>query len=643
MENSLTKKSSKFDNFLRKKLDDQTYHRVRGYEACIACWEKESKAFKYVVLTDEHVLLTENPPRTITQVVCLRNVLSINLVDDYPDFLSGSERLNTLHLTVQHLVASSKLSKDRGGSGSRREAPSGVQQSESAPSVLAVASRNSSSVVGPDSSTSSARTSVHFDSATDASDDESAHEPLQRKLSASAPSGSLRSLLSVGDDCATDDAALPASATVVGSSSAGDDGSRSPVIVAAGLHQRRQGDALSRAANSPVMARSASTDGTDALRAASPAATGRPGFAVASLHLYMLNSESPMFSLMRYAADNCAIRSTLMMDQEYCQRIQQHERRCTNEEKVEAQFITLVHELLTPRNSMETIFNLTRELKTAAEKDFFLKKLFWKNETLFSFFVAQLQMYLPRSRLSLEADTAGRMRRADELELVILITQTLELMFRETEIFPARLKVLAAHSGRLAAQLAAALTCQPELPPRYQLPSTKAARLLVQTKADELHWSADEELQELCDEYVRHATAVVFELVLIAQQSYWGTDEGSFLNVGWMVRALERHDASRYFTEKLIHQSLSLMQPSRGIVLSPLEAVLVFQQFTVLQTLINHSKHFAAHVRSRYREEFKYYIRTHTLAEKLPQLYPISHRALQLMGDVIARVVTSTD
>ena len=77
---SLTKKSSKFENFLKKKLDENTYDRVRAYEACIVCSAKEQKAFKYVVLSDECLYLTENPPSTITVAVKLEDLFGIELV-----------------------------------------------------------------------------------------------------------------------------------------------------------------------------------------------------------------------------------------------------------------------------------------------------------------------------------------------------------------------------------------------------------------------------------------------------------------------------------------------------------------------------------------------------------------------------------
>jgi hypothetical protein len=78
--------------------------------------------------------------------------------------------------------------------------------------------------------------------------------------------------------------------------------------------------------------------------------------------------------------------------------------------------------------------------------------------------------------------------------LIILIIQTLALMFRETEIFPSRLRVLQQQSGKLTCELIEVLTCFPELPVKYVPPTTKASKLLMQTEADKWKCMADAEV-----------------------------------------------------------------------------------------------------------------------------------------------------
>lgn len=54
--------------------------RIRYHEACIVCSDTEDKAYKFVLLTDEWIYLTENPPKQVHPVVHLGDVLSIELV-----------------------------------------------------------------------------------------------------------------------------------------------------------------------------------------------------------------------------------------------------------------------------------------------------------------------------------------------------------------------------------------------------------------------------------------------------------------------------------------------------------------------------------------------------------------------------------
>ena len=76
----LVKKNSKLESYLKRFLSEETYERIRAYESCIICSEKEKKAFKYVVLGDEWIYLTENPPKTIQQTVNLGDVVDVELV-----------------------------------------------------------------------------------------------------------------------------------------------------------------------------------------------------------------------------------------------------------------------------------------------------------------------------------------------------------------------------------------------------------------------------------------------------------------------------------------------------------------------------------------------------------------------------------
>ena len=79
---ALFKKNSKLESFLKKSMNDETFERVRAYESFIVVSEKENKAFKYAVLGDEWIYLTENPPKTVVEEVSLKDIVSVDLVSE---------------------------------------------------------------------------------------------------------------------------------------------------------------------------------------------------------------------------------------------------------------------------------------------------------------------------------------------------------------------------------------------------------------------------------------------------------------------------------------------------------------------------------------------------------------------------------
>ena len=81
-----TKQDSKLESFLRQKLPEDVYDKIRTYEPCFVQLDKVKLAFKYMVLTDERILVTENPPKRIIEEESLHlgEVTSIELVSAWP-------------------------------------------------------------------------------------------------------------------------------------------------------------------------------------------------------------------------------------------------------------------------------------------------------------------------------------------------------------------------------------------------------------------------------------------------------------------------------------------------------------------------------------------------------------------------------
>ena len=83
MECGLAKKYEKVDSFLKRFLAHSRYTGVRLIEPCIAVSSVYNKQFKFVVLADEWLYVTENPPKVakdIQEVTRIVDIISVELV-----------------------------------------------------------------------------------------------------------------------------------------------------------------------------------------------------------------------------------------------------------------------------------------------------------------------------------------------------------------------------------------------------------------------------------------------------------------------------------------------------------------------------------------------------------------------------------
>ncbi|KAI5934209.1 hypothetical protein MM560_G102n3 [Manis javanica] len=91
---------SRLDAFLRKHLPPEVYDAVRAYESCIVESDTERHSLKYVVLSDQLIYLTENPPKSIRRVAALQDIVAIDLIDDYPEFLNPLDIEINQHIRI---------------------------------------------------------------------------------------------------------------------------------------------------------------------------------------------------------------------------------------------------------------------------------------------------------------------------------------------------------------------------------------------------------------------------------------------------------------------------------------------------------------------------------------------------------------
>ncbi|XP_033746144.1 uncharacterized protein C12orf56-like isoform X5 [Pecten maximus] len=670
---SLFKKNTKLESYLKRNLTDEAFERVRAYESCIVVSEKENKAFKYVILGDESIYLTENPPKNLQESVHLKDIVAVELVNDFPEFLSGEERENTQHLAVTFWTTESgkrrSLRKGRKsprlgsvsdlhGDRSNASTPLGYISSQESTnwsedygyatqsmSSLQISRPDSRGSIGSNGKPSGIKKKKNRLVLGDSSDEtllkslkeEMEEEGLEDIEENDGLSNSFSSSLQRTSSYKKRELPDPASSKSVFTNKDSDQSSQRGV----------NGENLSLSGN---LVNASYSDLGGSVNGLSAVGLEIPEKRKTILNIYLLNLHSPMLMLIRSAWSNYLIRLTMMQDSEYEKVFKSsvvrgpHNQRLSTSvtsyrEKMEMLFSQLKRELLNQENTMEETFNLLNELRVATERNFALKKMFWKNSDMFLFLVRQLQRYLPKSPINIQTDH-GKLQRVDEFELVILLTEILSLMFRESEIIPARIQTLKAERGKYVLDLLMVLTCSPEIPEKFSVPSRSTVSVGGSFKGgDSMNTNVDEEIERQLVQFTKTGLASVYELFLMAKQANWGYSEGNFFNIGWMVKVLEEIRTTEKFVDRVIQQMLKLLGPGRREPLNPSEGVLLYTQFSVLQTFLQYSPRIAAFIRSNYMEEFKYFVQIPAVTKKLPVAYPISVIIMPLIEAVMSKVL----
>ncbi|XP_042371719.1 uncharacterized protein C12orf56-like, partial [Plectropomus leopardus] len=168
--------------------------------------------------------------------------------------------------------------------------------------------------------------------------------------------------------------------------------------------------------------------------------------------------------------------------------------------------------------------------------------------------------------------------------LSTLAVETLAVMFRETEVEPARLSLLSAKKGALASRMLLAVICDPELQTRRP--------------------AADCELQALLSEYLDAACSLLSEMLLLGLEASRSSSADNFLTVGWIVRVLQLHPDTPAFVGHQVQQVVLVLSDLQESYLSPPQSVLLFQRCRLLLACLQHSSQLAQHLRANFREEF---------------------------------------
>ncbi|XP_041613024.1 uncharacterized protein C12orf56 homolog isoform X4 [Vulpes lagopus] len=608
---------SRLDAFLRRHLPPEVYDAVRACERCLVGSDAERLSLQYVVLSDRLIYLAESPPRGLRRAAALRDVLAIELIDDYPQFLSPPDRETNQHIRIIHSSTVLKKECEKSKGIKKFSFPFHHASSDN--------KKVKEEINGPvfwsgkeprNLNESSLR--CHQASSTPSKDSTLCPPSDLRKLSLHGPSAFRPLPTPSRRSCPS--RAAPGRAVSLPSCTTN---TKEPK----GLPDHR--GSLSEI---PFKCNENGNEfylGNSSL--ASPL-QNKPNLEqkASELHLYVISTTSSIFLHLKSSWNNYIIKATLLQDPLYVSELGSapgSQKPYRSEEKIK-HFSQLKSELFLKDNTLQKILCLITELKVAAQKNFILKRLFWKTSDLFYFLVNKLHEYLPESKD--KSTLQNKSQRADELVACIEIIQTLGLMFRETETESSRLNTLAAKKGILF-NLLVILISEPQIP--------KSCPVFdIQLVADStlVEMSFDAELQKLIVEYTDTATALLYEILLVFQQGNLGLGSTKFA-ISWMMSFLQSHPSIITFVDSIVKQMVKGLSASFQL-LSPSQAVLLYQQFYILKSCLQYSKTLAEYIRNEYREEFRYFIHMPALEKRLPLWYPLTQPTIQLFHEVLKLV-----
>ncbi|XP_070785342.1 uncharacterized protein C12orf56 homolog [Enoplosus armatus] len=581
----LSRRNIKLDSFLKRNTERTVYERIRAYEPCVVISETVNKVYMHVVLSDERVYLTEYPPRTLTTVFSFRRVRDIELVNDLPDFLRGKDRELCQHIRITYVTEKPAA---KGRDWLRRDRREGLPPA-------APPSRRTSHCP------TITRTLEGYPAQSDHSENrmEEVHM-LPPPRSASCPNPETLGLLRVPQPPSQppSTATSPSSSPTSSPTSPLSPSAQRLNIPEPGQVPRRIGSVLSRLLRRDCVNSREERE--------------------AELHLYAVSHTSRLYLHLLSSWNSYIIKSTLMLDPLYRGRCSASSDSSPGKrlpaiswERTAHLFAQLSSELLQEEISVESLYLLLQELRTAAHRNIALRRLFWRSSEVIVFLVQTLEESLHGCQ------SLSGVYTADQLLLSTLIVQTLAVMFRETEVEPARLNLLSARKGALASRMLLALICDPEL-------QTQNQRSLI-----------DCEPQALLAEYLDAACSLLFELLLLGHEASKCSSADNFLSVGWILRVLQPHPHLLSFIGYQAQQVVLVLSDPQESFLSPVQSVLLFQRCHLLLACLQYNNQLAQHLRSHFREEFRYFVKLSCAEEKLPPHYPISQPTLQLIEQIL--------
>ncbi|RDD47265.1 Uncharacterized protein C12orf56-like protein [Trichoplax sp. H2] len=578
-------KNHRVDAFLKRNLPPNEYETLRSFEPCVIVSDREKHVFRYIVLSNDNLYLTENPPRNVQLLTKLGDIFSMEMIYDLPSFLSGEDREKCQHIRIQYFIDDGMLYSQT-LSNLPMKLSKGMNQANTR-----MSNSMPNSTINEPSLSDGNESRNKFGGSTN----QLSHSLLEQRKLPERPKLQSRDDYAIKSSAAT--ACVP----------------RSTV--------------RKKTAQNKNLA---------------------PNFTDAEEKI-STNDLQNFYNLI----DRNQTRQTLEMDANYLRKLGTNKSSKHLTEQQLQLFNQLKEEILTS-TKLEEIYVLLQELNTACIRNYSLKKLFWKTPDLFNYIATSLADVTCSSNREISHWRLPQSR-ADTLELCLVYLEVLGNMFRETEVVSSRISILKLHKAQMLLKLingAVTSTSSNSMNSILNLQRPHFSRLLEYEK---WHSAEDNENMILEKNITDAAAAVIFEIVLVTQQmlvccnvkfskyfsqmKYWG-DVIPLMNIWWLINFLEsKQEKSENFIKRITDAALEKLSNTGNEFLSPLEIAQLYQKFTILSTLIQNSKKFAEYIKCNYAEEFKYFVQTPLLQQKLLGKYPLSVPTYKLINTIMEFVV----
>ncbi|EDV29730.1 uncharacterized protein TRIADDRAFT_52430 [Trichoplax adhaerens] len=574
-------KNHRVDAFLKRNLPPNEYETLRSFEPCVIVSDREKHVFRYIVLSNDNLYLTENPPRNVQLLTKLGDIFSMEMIYDLPSFLSGEDREKCQHIRIQYFIDDGMLYSQT-LSNLPMKLSKGMNQANTR-----MSNSMPNSTINEPSLSDGNESRNKFGGSTN----QLSHSLLEQRKLPERPKLQSRDDYAIKSSTAT--ACVPRSTV------------RKKTVQNKNLAPNFT-DAEEKISTNDLQNFYNLIDRNQTV-----------------VDIYILSDTSKMPMYMHSTWENYMMRQTLEMDANYLRKLGTNKSSKHLTEQQLQLFNQLKEEILTS-TKLEEIYVLLQELNTACIRNYSLKKLFWKTPDLFNYIATSLADVTCSSNREISHWRLPQSR-ADTLEAQML------------------LKLI---NGAVTS------TSSNSMNSILNLQRPHFSRLLEYEK---WHSAEDNENMILEKNITDAAAAVIFEIVLVTQQmlvccnvkfskyfsqmKYWG-DVIPLMNIWWLINFLEsKQEKSENFIKRITDAALEKLSNTGNEFLSPLEIAQLYQKFTILSTLIQNSKKFAEYIKCNYAEEFKYFVQTPLLQQKLLGKYPLSVPTYKLINTIMEFVV----